>query len=146
MPAKPLGRTQKECDDDHGQMVHGRRTVAEKGVQKPKGVPNSVFDVARPPKQAAKPRRAPTRLDPDAVVIETDVPLPDRRSCNSNVAACRVILARLGVMQSVLLTAGQAKAMQKEAKAAGAKLRTHPDPKREGMQRVWLVQRAGAAS
>lgn len=141
-------RSKLLCDqvDPILQPHQARRTAAEAGVQKPKGVPNSVFDAGRLAKGVKPPRRAAQLLDPDAVVIDTDVPLPDRRSCNSNVAACRVILARLGVMQSVSLHPGQAKTMLVVAKAAGAKMRTHPDPKRPGMQRVWLVQPAGAAS
>jgi hypothetical protein len=91
---------------------------------KPAGVPNSVFQagaMARPPKQR---RSAPVWIDPDAIVIDTGLPLPGRPPRRSNQQALRAVLERMGPGKSVLLSLPHSRALVKIARAQGVATRT----------------------
>lgn len=102
------------------EIVTQRRTsVADAGVQKPTGVPTSVFDNG-----AAKPKRrriVPPPVIVDKIQIRHKVPLPPSATgvAAVNTTAYRAVLARMKAGDSVELPERQARGLQSVAKKDG---------------------------
>ena len=95
-----------------------RTTAAATGVQKPSGVPSSIFDAGRiaAAGRAKKIYKLLPPLDVAAVVIRSGVPMPTTAS------PYRAPLAKMLPGQSVELSAGHAKSLISHAKKAGIKV------------------------
>jgi hypothetical protein len=112
---------------------------------KPKGVPASAFEAGAIAKAQAKkdrPRLKP--LDLDKLVIESDVPLTNRRDPGADELAASIgrLLQKMRPGDSVLLDSGHGQAVVRWARAKRIAMRKRVQP--DGSWRVWRV--AAAAS
>lgn len=131
-----------DAGDDGGTFTHLIRP-AERRVKKPTGVASSVFDAAKiaaRAKERTPVGRQKVSIDPAAVIIRTDRPIPPRKApgIDSGVAA---LLHRMPVGGSFDLTAREAKAVARIARKLGYRttLRTLDG----GGMAMWIVARPG---
>ena len=99
-------------------IEHRFTSAAVAGVNKPPGVPASVFEAGLLAGQAAKPRKPTVLIDLASIVVETGVPLPGR-ALRATTQAYETLLAKLVPGTSVLLPTTQAKTLQVAARKRG---------------------------
>lgn len=130
---------QSELDDADLAIQRTLTTARQAGVQKPTGVPSSVFEAGKLAKPARRPRLpTPTLVAPLAIAnIERGIPIAPVRGDRRADQPYRELLAAMRAGDSCKLTDGQARALRHVANRLRKKitLRVLGD----GCTRVWLL-------
>lgn len=135
-----------EADDGiPGEFSHSVRP-AEARVKKPAGVASSVFDAGRIAAKEARvprgPKRPIRRIDPDAVVIHTDRPIPPPIAPGSQ-SGFDELLRRMPVGGSVQMPVADILALDRVARRIGYQTtrRVYPGDQAE----LWITARPAGA-
>lgn len=118
-------------------------TVAQAGVQKPAGVPASVFEAGKLAKPAPRPRTPTPLLVVAGLAIERGIPITGARNLRVD-QPYRDLLAALQVGDSVKITSSQARALRHVAVRLHKKIAVRDQG--DGFTRVWLLASTGDAA
>jgi hypothetical protein len=131
---------------DRAPFVHTLTSAAAAGVHKPAGAAASVFEAGRLAAAAARPPRLPRTvaepIDLQAIVIDSDIPVPEGRGSAAGALAstCVALLRRMAPGQSVLLPERTAKSLVRMGTKAGLATKRLRNP--DGTVRVWRLEGA----
>ena len=134
---------QAELDGVDLAIQHKLTTVAQAGVQKPAGVPASVFEAGKLAKPERRPRIPTPLLVVAGLAIERGIPITAMRNAPVD-QPYRDLLAAMQVGDSVKITNSQARALRHVAVRLHKKIVVRDQG--DGFARVWLPASSGDAA